>query len=115
MGVVVELVVVVGGSPVPLVPVGLGPASPASLALYASSKSEVLMDVDLVAVASVVAVSAAVVVVTCRIGLDVSVSDKGATGFVVVGVDVVVTFTGILLVISQSSHLWTTRPVSLQK
>ena len=114
MGVVVELVVVVGGSPVPLVPVGLGPASPASLALYASSKSEVLMDVDLVAVASVVAVSAAVVVVTCRIGLDVSVSDRGATGFVV-GVDVVATLTGILLVISQSSHLWTTRPVSLQK
>ena len=114
MGVVVELVVVVGGSPVPLVPVGLGPASPASLALYASSKSEVLMDVDLVAVASVVAVSAAVVVVTCRIGLDVSVSDRGATGFVV-GVDVVAAFTGIILVISQSSHLWTTSPVSLQK
>ena len=113
MGVGVELVVVVGGSPVPLAPVDLDPASPASLVLYASSKSFVLMDVDLVAVASVVAVSAAVVVVTCRIGLDVSVSDRGATGFVV-GVDVVATFTGIVLVISQSSHLWTTRPVSLQ-
>ena len=104
MGVGVELVVVVGGSPVPLAPVDLDPASPANLILYASSRSFVLMDVDLVAVASVVAVSAAVVVVTCRIGLDVSVSDRGATGFVV-GVDVVTASTGIFLVISQSSMI----------
>ena len=113
MGVGVELVVVVGGSPVPLAPVDLDPASPANLILYASSKSFVLMDVDLVAVASLVAVSVAVIVVTCRIGPNVSVSDKGATGFVV-GVDVVTASTGMFLVISQSSHLWTTRPVSLQ-
>ena len=113
MGVGAELVVVIGGSPVPLAPVDLGPVSPDNLILYASSRSCILMDVDLVAVASLVAVSVAVIVVTCKIGPDVSASGKGATGFVV-GVDVVAASTRMFLVISQSLHLWTTRPVSLQ-
>ena len=116
MGAGAELVMVIDGPPElvgALAPVVLGPVSPASLILYASSRSCIRIDVDLVAVAILVAVSVTVIVVTCKIGPDVSASGMGTIGFVV-GVDVVAVSTGIFLVISQSSHLWTTRPVSLQ-
>ena len=119
MGVAAELVMVIDGPPelvgvIPLAPVALGPVSPASLTLYAASSSGIRIDVDLVAVATLVAVSVAVIVVTCSTGPGVNASGMGTIGFVA-GVDVVAVSTGICsVVISQSSHLWTTNPVSLQ-
>ena len=119
MGAGAELVMVIDGPPelvgaVALAPVVLGPVSPASLILYASSRSCIRIDVDLVAVAILVAVSVTVIVVTCSTGPGVNASGMGTIGFVP-GVDVVAVSTGIWsVVISQSSHLWTTSPVSLQ-
>ena len=119
MGVVVELVMVINGPPelvgaIALAPVVIGPVSPADFASYIASSSDIRMDVGLVALAILVAVSVVVIVVTCNTGPGVDASGMGTIGFVA-GVDVVAVSTGICsVVISQSAHLWTNNPVSLQ-
>ena len=118
----VGFVVDTGGSPGPLVvappaPVSVvvgGPVPPADFASAAAFSSDMRMAVCLVVVTALVVVSRVVMVAACGSDTGVGAPGMGTIGLAA-GVDVVVGSIRIgLRLISQSSQLLTTIPVSLQ-